>query len=242
MPVLPTAGAGSGGRYDTAMNSKDDQIIRNAEKCDDEGISPMDPPEATNPPSDIKALPREELAPFIRDLWDEHETFTAELDAFEATLESIRKDGIGPEVNGRLSDFFRYFAEELVLHHRKEERHLFPVLESKLIESGECGTGPERHTAVNVMEEDHLLAVQTAAVVFNFFGMASRLADEESRKAVLETALAQGDELIEQMRTHIFRENSILFPLAHRLIDASILSSMGSTEDPATPAGLQTPS
>ena len=50
--------------------------------------------------------------------------------------------------------------------------------------------------------------------------------DAASRQLVLEAAVQQGDVLVELLRLHIFRENNIIFPLAHRLIDASVLESM----------------
>ena len=54
------------------MKKEDDPIIRHAEKAVSEGLSPMEPPSALEPPSDLEVVPREELAPFLGELWDEH--------------------------------------------------------------------------------------------------------------------------------------------------------------------------
>lgn len=210
------------------MKDPHDPIIRDAHKVDGEELSPMDPPDAQNPPSDIEALPREQLAPFLQELWDEHLAFVEKLTAFEAALASLRKDGISREAGREVSDFFQSFSDDFMPHHRKEERHLFPVLERALLEAGEHAKGPEKHTSVGLMEDDHAQAIQLAAVVFNFLGIASRLPDAASRQVVLDAALQQADSLVELLRLHIFRENNIIFPLAHRLIDPSVLRSLGS--------------
>ena len=68
------------------------------------------------------------------------------------------------------------------------------------------------------MEDDHLKAVQLAAVILNFMGLALRLKDEPSRLIVLDSALEQGKDLVELLRLHIFREDNIIFSAAHRLI------------------------
>lgn len=214
------------------MNNPNDGAADTA-KLEDEGLSPMDAPEAKSPPAGVHPVPREELAPFLQILWDEHEALTVELDKFEAILASIREEGINPISGGRLSDFFQHYDEEVLAHHKKEERHLFPILEEKLIAAGEHSTGPEMETPVSMMEDEHLKSVQTAAVMFNLLGMASRLPDEESKKVVLETALKQGDEFLELMRLHIFRENNIIFPMAHELIDAETLQAMGAATEGA---------
>jgi len=78
------------------------------------------------------------------------------------------------------------------------------------------------------MEDDHLKAIQLTAVIFNFFGLASRLKDDVSRNLVIDAAIEQSNQLIELLRLHIFREDTILFPLAHKHIDSSELDCLQS--------------
>jgi hemerythrin-like domain-containing protein len=111
-------------------------------------------------------------------------------------------------------------------HHEKEERHLFPLLEVKLRESGEHGTDDEQLTGVTVMHDDHVEVLQLAAVIFNLFGMASRLPDEESRGIVMETVLKQSEALVELIRLHIYREDNVIFPLAQKLLEPAELSAL----------------
>ena len=68
------------------------------------------------------------------------------------------------------------------------------------------------------MEDEHAKAMQLAAVVVNFLGLVFRLPDERSAMIVLDTALEQGKNLVELLRLHVFREDNVVFSLAHRLI------------------------
>lgn len=43
---------------------------------------------------------------------------------------------------------------------------------------------------------------------------------------VLDAALEQGKNLVELLRLHVFREDSIVFPLAHRLISTAEFDSL----------------
>lgn len=75
------------------------------------------------------------------------------------------------------------------------------------------------------MEQDHLVAAQRAATAFSLFGLSSRL-DRDSRLIVLDLALKQGKSLVELMRLHIYREDFILFPLAHQSIQKNEFEEM----------------
>jgi hemerythrin-like domain-containing protein len=68
------------------------------------------------------------------------------------------------------------------------------------------------------MEDEHAKAMQLAAVVVNFLGLVFRLPDRGSGMVVLDAALEQCKNLVELLRLHVFREDNIVFPMAHRLI------------------------
>ena len=53
------------------------------------GVSPYAPPEAYNPPSKGEKIPYEDMHPFLQEFIDEHNTYTKELNAFEATIAMI---------------------------------------------------------------------------------------------------------------------------------------------------------
>lgn len=192
-----------------------------------EGLSPIDPPDAYAPPGMTKVSP-EEMHPFLRSLMSEHVPFLEELQSFEEAILSIQKTGFTKESDVSLRHFFHYFDEEFVPHSRREEAALFPLLHERLIVSGEHSKSESPTTAVDLMLDEHLKAVQLAAVALNFLGLAFRLSDEKSRLIVLDAALEQCKNLVELLRLHVFREDNIVFCLAHRLISRSEFDRMQS--------------
>jgi iron-sulfur cluster repair protein YtfE (RIC family) len=188
-------------------------------------MNPLDPPEAYAPPA-LHRVPLEELHPFLRKLCDEHMVFLEELKKFDEAILAVQKTGYTKELDTQLRHFFKIFEQDFILHSRREEEALFPLLHQKLIADGEHGTGDTPTTGIDIMEDDHLKAVQLAAVVLNFMGLALRLPDEKSRLIVLDAALEQAKTLVELMRLHIFREDNVIFSSAHRLISKSEFDHM----------------
>lgn len=190
-----------------------------------QGISPMDPP---NPymRSNLEAVATEALHPFLRELKNEHAIFMEEINTCETALLSIQKDGYSRETDTKLREFFSFIDSRFLEHNRREEIILFPLLRKRLIASGEHGVGEVPVTAIEVMEGEHAKALQLAAVIVNFLGLAFRLPDEKSSLMVLDAALEQGKAFVELLRLHIFREDNIIFSLAHRLISFAEFDEM----------------
>ena len=203
-----------------------DPLRRNAEKQSaKEEFSPMDPPDAYAPPN-LDAVSYEDLHPFLKQFWDEHKLFIQKLDALEETLLKIQKSGVNKEVITQLSDFFEFFDQEVVAHNQKEEKTVFPLLHERLKAIGEHGKGDDALTAIDMMEADHLKFLQLGAVVFNFFGIASKLPDRNSQLIVMDVAVEQCKVLIELLRLHIFREDNIVFSLANQHITSLEFDSL----------------
>lgn len=180
-------------------------------------FSPLNPPDAYHPPgSDNIAL--QELHPFLQKLAGEHEAIREAIMKFEEAIFTIRQKGVTQEVNQSLKDFFQFFNDEFIAHAKIEEKTLFPILAQVLRKEREQSIGSGETTAVDLMEDDHLKAIQLTVVIFNFFGLVSRLKDQVSRDLVMDAALEQADQLIELLRLHIFREDTIVFPLAQRFV------------------------
>jgi len=177
----------------------------------------MDPPDAYAPPSIVPVAP-EDMHAFLRRMVEEHQPFLAEVDAFEDTIIAIQRSGYTKEADGRLRHFLNFFDEEFIAHNRREEAALFPLLRLRLLAAGEHGSGEDPETPVDLMQDEHIKAVQLAAVILNFLGLAFRFPDEKTRLTVLDAALEQGKFLVELLRLHVFREDNVVFPLAHQLI------------------------
>ncbi len=188
-------------------------------------LSPMDPPEAYSPPA-FNRIDSADMHPFLRKFSEEHLVFLEELKSFEEAILAIQKEGFTKDLDKRLRHFFHFFDQDFASHSRREEFTLFPLLKKRLIAGGEHSPAEVPMTPVDLMEEDHLKAVQLAAVVLNFLGLAFRLPDPKSRLIVLDAALEQGKNLVELLRLHIFREDHVVFPSAHHLISGSELDQM----------------
>jgi len=210
------------------MQPSEDKITKYVDKDVEDELSPMNPPDAFEPPGLID-VSREEMSPFLQSLMDDHDAFATGLDAFEGILNAIPENGITEETNAGLSKFFEYFDTEFIAHHKNEERELFPALKKKLVEEGEHSQGAVAVTGVDVMIDEHLRAIQLAAIVFNFFGLSARLPDPASRLVALDAAIEQGRALVEVLRLHMFREDKIIFPLAHTHLSRDTMDGMTRT-------------
>ncbi len=219
------------------LSKKGDPIRRNVEKdVEDEGLSPMSPPDAYAPPGSDQAVPYEDMHPLLQSLRDEHDAFVKDLKAFEDALGTIAQHGISRELGSAMSTFFRSVDENLIPHNKREEKELLPLLKKRLIEKGERSNGPNPTTASDVLEDDHIEMVQLSAIVFNFFGLASRLPDKNSQLLTFDTAIEQAKNLVELIRLHIFREDNVVFSLAHKYISTEEFDVMVKNEADAKAA------
>lgn len=205
--------------FENTDNPKTDYIKRFVDKDagDTQVYSPMDPPDAYKPQG-IEPIPYNELHPVMQLFIDEHKTTNKHIDQLEQTLIQIKKEGINRERNKVLGEFFAYLDEKIVLHNLKEERVLFPFVHDRMIDNGEHGTGPMPETAVDLLENDHIKMMELATLVFSLMGICSRITDPVSRAILMDTAVEQGLSLVELLRLHVFREENVLFPLAHKYL------------------------
>ena len=180
------------------------------------GVSPYAPPDAYNPPAGSEDIPYEDLHPFLKEFIDEHREYTKELNAFEATIALIEGGKVDREVNDRLVQFFTYFDNKIVTHNQEEERYLFSKISKKMRETGEHSKSNDKFNVIDVLEDDHVKSIQMASVSFNMFALFSRIPDEKSRFIILDVALNQAKELLELLKVHIFREDTIIFPYAQK--------------------------
>jgi hemerythrin-like domain-containing protein len=195
-----------------------DPLLRNAEKAmNEEEFSPMDPPDAFDPPARTD-IGYDTMHPFLKGLMDEHKSLIALLDSFERTLERVASDGLSRENHVEIGDFFRNLDDQIVRHNLQEEKILFPLLSERLLASGDHSKSDPKQTAVDMLEDDHIKFMQLAAISFNFIGLAGRLPDGASAAMTLDAGLEQGKVLVELLRLHIFREDNIVFPMAHERI------------------------
>ncbi len=189
------------------------------------GLSPMDPPDAYDPPQK-DAVPCEDLHPFLRQMFDEHRKFDAAWDAIEVLIGKVQKEGLHKEDDAQFARFFRMLDEDVLRHQRIEDLLLFPILHQRLLDHNERSKGRYPMTAVDMMADDHVSVVQLSALTFNFMSLAFRLPDRASRLAVLDLAIEQCKRLHEALRLHIFREDHVIWRLAHKYLTEEELDAM----------------
>lgn len=192
-----------------------------------EQYSPMDPPDAYDPPV-VDTVPYEQMHRCLQQFMDEHKLVKEKVERFEQALVAFKKNGRERTSEGGIgfSSFFEYIDNQLVKHHLKEEKVLFPMLQQKLIERGEHSNGRFPKTAIDMLEDDHLKIMQHFTLMFNFLSLASRLPDAASRALTLDVAIEQGFALIELLNLHLFREENIVFPKANSYLASGELDSI----------------
>ena len=207
---------------------EEDPILRNAVKDENlEEYSPMDPPEAYDTErARVKGVDMDNLNPVLNDLISEHKELLEIVAKFDVALTDFKtaKYILNDDTNQIFNQFFNYLDNEILPHNKKEERFLFPLLNERMLETGEHGL--DNITAVDLMEDDHVKFVQLGSLVFIFLGLAARLPDGHSRYLVLDIAYHNGKELAELLRLHVFREDNTIFPLAQKLLTKEELDSI----------------
>jgi len=137
----------------------------------------------------------------------EHEAILKMLDVSEKVADRLeRGEAVKPEVLANLQEFLRLFADQC--HHGKEEDLLFPLLQQKGVPraGGPIGVMLHEH------EEGRALIRQMSDAAQ---GMKSGLAGSGPRWA----EAARGYAAL--LRSHIDKENNVLFMLAEQLLAPS---------------------
>lgn len=205
--------------------NKLDPLKRMVERQEEtEEFSPMDPPDAFQPPS-LDEVQYEDMHPLIQSLMDEHKACNEVINTFETTLISLHTDGFSKNTLEGINDFFSFFDDSIIEHNRKEDDTVFAELNTILHEKEEFSTGTEK-TVVDLMEDDHIKMLQLAAISFNLFGLITRIPDESSGMVILDLAVEQSKALIEMLKLHIFREDNVVFPIANKYLSTKVLDAL----------------
>ncbi len=135
-------------------------------------------------------------------LREEHELVLMVVEAMEREVAAIeRDDRVNADRVANMVDFTRNFTDGC--HHNKEEKVLFPLLEQRDPAAG----GP-----VSVMLSEHE-AGREAVRAIN--GALPAVADDPAARRTVAENLGLYAQLL---RLHINKENTVLFPLADRIL------------------------
>jgi hemerythrin-like domain-containing protein len=135
----------------------------------------------------------------------EHQIILLVLEAAQREAETIRQSGRFDEAKVRkFLEFFREFVDRC--HHSKEEKHLFAQME---------GAAPESAGPISMMLREHQEGRRMLGVLAAAVEKSDAASGAASANSVREGLLAYADLL----RQHIFKEDSVLYPLAERVLD-----------------------
>jgi hemerythrin-like domain-containing protein len=188
-------------------------------------MSPFSPPSAYDAPKE-EEVAYEDMHPFLQRMMDEHKAYSDKLEMFEETIMLIEGGRIDKEIDARLREFFAYMDEEVIPHNREEEKALFPAISKKMLEDGKHSKGADKFNVIDVLEDEHVKIIQMVSVTFNMFALFVRIPDERSRIMILDVALNQAKELLELLKLHIYREDTIIFSYAQRNLGNEELSQI----------------
>lgn len=189
-------------------------------------LSPMEPPEiadeSDHPENYIK------YHDCLKQLVEEHREFNEKMKEFEKAIIFFKENGLQKQedIKDSINNFFALIDNTVIPHNRKEEKDLFHILNERLKDKEMYTSKDTSNTVIDIMEDDHSKLIQLSALAFNFFGLASRLTDHNSRLIVLDLAIEQSMALIELLRLHMYREDHIVFDLAHQLLSGDELAKI----------------
>ena len=149
-------------------------------------------------------LEKEEVAMTATEvLKHEHKIIVKVLGAGRGEAQAIADTGkLNVEKLDKILDFFRVFVDQC--HHGKEEEYLFPTMEKRGIPADK---GP-----IPVMLHEHVGGRNTVKAISEALARA-RLGDS----AAMEKVAANLAILDEHLRSHIDKENEVLFPMADKV-------------------------
>ncbi len=140
-------------------------------------------------------------------LMDEHQHILRTLACMEKLLSDAEYADEPKETFAEIVDFLRNYADRL--HHGKEEALLFPALEEAGISADQGPTAAMRY------EHDMMR------------GMVRRISEQcEAESFDRPVVRMVGMQLVETLRSHIAKEDHILFPMAERLMGGPGLEAM----------------
>jgi hemerythrin-like domain-containing protein len=140
-------------------------------------------------------------------LTSEHRVIEQVLNCLDKMVaQAVATDAVNWADAGDAVDFFRTFADRC--HHRKEERHLFRLLEERGFSREQGPTG--------VMLDEHELGRHYVR------GMAAAVADGRAGRAGAVAAFIDNARaFLPLLRLHIMKEEHRLFPMANRTLSAA---------------------
>ena len=142
-------------------------------------------------------------------LMKEHQAILKMVEASEAVAARLRQgEKVQPGILNTFQEFFQLFADQC--HHGKEEEIFFPMLESRGV--------PKAGGPLGVMFNEH----EQGRTLIRQMRQASE-AYGSGAEGSAETWAQAAEEYAALLRSHIFKEDNVLFPMAERVLSGGEL-------------------
>lgn len=142
----------------------------------------------------------------------EHQAILKMVEASETVAGRLRQgEKVQPEILNTFHEFFQVFTDQC--HHGKEEEIFYPLLETRGV--------PKEGGPIGVMFDEHELG-RILVRQMREAGEAYASGSEGSGESWAQTAEEYGALL----RSHIFKEDQVLFPMAERVLSGGELESV----------------
>ena len=132
-------------------------------------------------------------------LKEEHQSVLEKLDALEDVIRNLEQK---EKISVKLKELASFFKTDFWVHFDKEERALFPEFDSFMPR----GSGP-----LAVMIDEHEVVRKTNAVMQNAIAL---YLNNDNSVETRQTISQNGMHFIDFLRSHISKEDSILFSMA----------------------------
>lgn len=144
----------------------------------------------------------------IAKLMEDHQVFLHTVRSFRSGLEDLRATARdSDEVPRHTAHFARFLFRDVDrLHGQQEERGLFPVLGRHIpVEGGPISVMVGEHEALRVFQRD-------------LERSGRRLEDDPLADEARTTIVSVSQAVEDLLAMHVFKEDSVLFPMAYRLL------------------------
>jgi hemerythrin-like domain-containing protein len=189
-------------------------------------FSPMSPPEAYNPPCNIK-LEYIDFHLCLKNLIDEHLDLKKKMDLFEKSLLKLQKNSsLAFELGEEILIFLNSFQQDFLTHNKKEEKYLFPILTQRFLEIGEHSKGKNPITPIDVLEDEHDGAIHLVTEARLLWNLIPKITEPLAFRILIKEFYVKSLKLVELTRLHIFREDEIVFSLAQKHLTSQELDDI----------------
>ncbi|MBI4331325.1 MAG: hemerythrin domain-containing protein [Chloroflexi bacterium] len=152
---------------------------------------------------------------YLAALKDGHHAGQEKLTLLSRIAESIDGQQEPAGLRGQFQEVFNFFDGEMERHFRQEEKGLFPALVSAVGRAGVVSAMLEEHhsiwRAVDAMDEQ-LSEIETAS--------------SADRKRIAQSVKMVARHIAGLLRSHIEKEDTMLFPLAERVLSQETLKDV----------------